>query len=157
MIHIYTYFTAPEPSTLSITADPDTQNGPVNPQKDIVNIHNHNAKDFWQMVYNELSESNQNTLAALLLVTATKPQDTGGAQTKEILDEVVKVTEVQYREKGREDGIQPAAHTILTSALSFQDVINNTVKFDPTGYSSIAWAIVSLGLTVCFLPPNKWK
>lgn len=109
------------------------------------------------MAYNELSESDRNTLATLLPATATKDQDTGGARTKEILDEVVKVTEARYREKGREDGIRPAAHTILTSVLSFQDVINNTVKFDPTGYSSIAWAIVSLGLTVCFLPPNKWK
>ena len=145
-----THFTAPEPSTSNITTDPDAQDGPSNSTDDILKINNHNATDLWQMAHDELSESDQNTLATLLPATATKPQDASGSRMKEILDEVVKATEAQYREKGREDSIRATAHKIIKSALSFQDVISNTVKFDPTGYASSAWAIVSLDLTVCF-------
>lgn len=100
------------------------------------------------MAYDELTESDQNTLATLLPAMTAEPRDAGRSRTKEILNQVVKTTEAQYMEKGRENGIRATAHRILNSALSFQDVVSNTMKFDPTGYASGAWAIVSLGLTM---------
>lgn len=143
-----THLTAPKPSTSNVTADPDAKSGPANPKNDIFKTHDHNAMGLWQMAYDELTESDRNTLAALLPATTTKAQDVSGERTKEILDGVVKATEAQYREKGGKDGIRATAHKILNSALSFQDVVSNIAKFDPTGYASSAWAIVSLGLTV---------
>ena len=143
-----TRFATPNPSTLNVTAAPDAKTCPANSKNDFLKANDHEAKGFWQMAYDELTESDQNTLATLLPATATKPQDAGGARTKEILDEVVKATETQYKEKGRKDGIRATAHKILNSVLSFQDVVSNIAKFDPTGYASSAWAIVSLGLTV---------
>lgn len=137
------------PSTSNVAADPDAKSGPVNPKNDISKANNHDTKDFWQMAYDELTESDQNTLATLLPAMTAEPRDAGRSRTKEILNQVVKTTEAQYMEKGRENGIRATAHRILNSALSFQDVVSNTMKFDPTGYASGAWAIVSLGLTVC--------
>ncbi|KAI9041045.1 NACHT and WD repeat domain-containing protein [Aspergillus affinis] len=137
----------PEPNP-GEDVDANVQNGPANPKNDILETSDHDVKDFWQMAHDELTESDRNTLAALLPSTAIKPQDADGARTKEILDGIVKATEAQYREKGEKNGFRVTAHKILNSALSFQDVISNTVKFDPTGYASSAWAIVSLGLTM---------
>ncbi|KAH8425539.1 ATP-binding protein [Aspergillus melleus] len=143
-----THLTAPKPSTSNVTADPDAKSGPGNPKNDIFKIHDHNAKGLSQMAYDELTESDPNSVATLFPATGIKPQDASDARTKEILDEVVKATEAQYRERGIKDGIRATVHKILNSALSFQDVVSNIAKFDPTGYASSAWAIVSLGLTM---------
>lgn len=99
------------------------------------------------MAYDELTESDPN----LFPLTGTKSGDAGNARTREILDEVVEATKAQYKKKQGKDGIRATADKILNSVLSFQDVLDNIVKFDPTGYASSAWAIVSLGLTVRFL------
>ncbi|KAB8213589.1 hypothetical protein BDV33DRAFT_184479 [Aspergillus novoparasiticus] len=143
-----TRLTAPKPSTSNITADPNEKSGCANPENDIFKTNDHDAKGFWQMAYNELTESDPNSVAILFPLTGTKPQDAGDARTREILDEIVKATEAQYRKKGGKDGIRATAEKILNSALSFQDIVNNIAKFDPTGYASSAWAIVSLGLTM---------
>ncbi|KAL4935443.1 hypothetical protein BDV06DRAFT_217427 [Aspergillus oleicola] len=140
--------TAPDSSTSKVTADPDANTARVNPENDISKTDDHDAKDFWRMAYDKLTERDRNTLATLLPAMTAEPQDAGCSRTKEILNQVVETTETQYREKERKDGIRAKAHRILNSALSFQDVISNTVKFDPTGYASSAWAIVSLALTM---------
>lgn len=145
-----TSLVTPRPNTSEPTTKVDAKSDPVHPRNDISKSDDHDAKNFWQMAYDKLTESDQDTLATLLPATAAKPQDVGRPRTEEILNQVVKTTEAQYREKGRKDGIRATAYRILNSALSFQDVVNNAVKFDPTGYASSAWAIVSLGLTVCF-------
>ncbi|GLA56262.1 hypothetical protein AnigIFM63604_006486 [Aspergillus niger] len=141
---------APKSSTSVVIADPDIKDSPANSKYDISQPcdSDHNTKGFWQMAYDELKESDPNSVAALFSLTGTKPQDAGDARTREILDEVVEAIKAQYREKGRKDGIRATAHKILNSVLSFQDVVSNIAKFDPTGYTSSAWAIVSLGLTV---------
>lgn len=41
------------------------------------------------------------------------------------------------------------ASSILKSVMTVQALGDVVVKFDPTGYASIAWAVVSFGLTVC--------
>ncbi|PYH66040.1 WD40 repeat-like protein [Aspergillus vadensis CBS 113365] len=141
---------APKSSTSVVTADPDIKDSPAISKYDISqpSDSDHNTKGFWQMAYDDLKESDPNSVAALFSLTGAKPQDAGDARTREILDEVVEAVKAQYREKGEKDGIRATAHKILNSVLSFQDVVSNIAKFDPTGYTSSAWAIVSLGLTM---------
>ncbi|GFN21443.1 WD40 repeat-like protein [Aspergillus tubingensis] len=139
----HTRLTALKPSTLNVTANPDAKGGPANSKYDISQTNDHDAKGFWQMAYDELTESDPNSIAVL---SGTKSQDVGNARTREMLDEVVKATKAQYQEKEGKDGIRATADKILNSVLSFQDVVDNIAKFDPTGYASSAWAIVSLGL-----------
>lgn len=40
------------------------------------------------------------------------------------------------------------ATKILESALTVKELVDATLKFDPSGYASCAWAVVSFGLTV---------
>lgn len=140
-------------STSDVTNDPDAKCSSHDFEiddfvADDSKAEDHDGKDHWQMAYDNLGEKDRITLATLFPTTATKHPDTGRLRTKEILDQVVEMTKTQYMENQRKDDIRATAHKILNSALSFQDVISNAVKFDPTGYASIAWAIVSLGLTV---------
>jgi hypothetical protein len=136
------------PSTSELTTTPGVKSSPANPEADNSKTDDYDASDHWQTAYDALSGSDQNTLATLLPAVTTEPQDAGRARIRGILDQVVKATETQYRENPRNDGIRATAHKILNSALSFKDVVSNAAKFDPTGYASSAWAIVSLGLTV---------
>jgi hypothetical protein len=138
----------PKPRASAIGAKRDAQSGSVDPQTDGSKTDNYDAKDHWQIAYDELSESDQKTLGTFLPTMTTEPQDAGRARTREILDQVVKATETQYKENPRKDDSRATAHKILNCVLSFQNVVDNAVKFDPTGYASSAWAIVSLGLTV---------
>jgi hypothetical protein len=140
--------TAPEPSTSNDTVRPAAKRGSAGLKSVDSFTDDHDANDYWQMAYDELTEGDRKTLRTVLPATATKSQDTGRARTKEILDQVVWATETHYRENQRKDKIRATAYKILNAALSFQDVVSNVVKFDPTGYASSAWAIVSLGLTV---------
>ncbi|KAL2825731.1 hypothetical protein BDW59DRAFT_161407 [Aspergillus cavernicola] len=138
----------PGPSTSELTTTRGAKSGPANPEADNSKIDDYDARDHWQTAYDALSESDQNTLATLFPAMTSEPQDAGRARTREILDRVVKATEMQYKENPRKDDVRATAHKILDCALSFQDVVDNAVKFDPTGYASSAWAIVSLGLTM---------
>ncbi|CAK41750.1 uncharacterized protein An13g03540 [Aspergillus niger] len=144
----HTYFITLKSSISNVTADLDAKGDPASSKYDSSQTNDHNTKDFWQMAYEALTESDPNSIAVLFPLTGTKSQDTGNARTREKLDEVVEATKAQYKEKQRKDSIQTTANKILNSVLSFQDVIDNIVKFDPTGYASSAWAIVSLGLTM---------
>lgn len=90
------------------------------------------------MAYNKLIESDLKGIAILFPLTGTKPQNAGDARTREILDEIFKATEAQYKKKGGKNSIWATAEKILNSALSFQDIVNNIAKFDPTGYTSSA-------------------
>jgi hypothetical protein len=137
-----------KPSEPATSGKPDAETGPVDVTNDSSKIDDHDAKNYWQMAYDELTEGDRKTLETLLAVTAAETQNAGRSRTKEILNEVIKATEAQYKAGQSRDGLRATAHKILHSTLSFQDVINTAVKIDPTGYASSAWAIVSLGLTV---------
>ncbi|KAH1596333.1 hypothetical protein KXX44_006640 [Aspergillus fumigatus] len=143
----YTPPTAPDLGSPKLSTEPDAKNGSVDIKIDSSKT-DYDAKDYWQMAYNELSKRDQDTLTTLLPATAADPQEAGRARTKEILNRVIKATKTQYSEAKGEDAIQATANKILSSAQSFQDVVSNAVKFDPTGYASSAWAVVSLGLTM---------
>ncbi|GLA13523.1 hypothetical protein AnigIFM62618_010512 [Aspergillus niger] len=143
-----TRLTAQKPSTSNVTTDQDAKDGAANSKYDIFQPSNDNTKGFWQIAYDALTESDPNSIAVLFPLTGTKSQDAGNARTRETLDEVVEATKMQYKEKAGKGGIRATADKILNSVLSFQDVVDKIVKFDPTGYASSAWAIVSLGLTM---------
>lgn len=64
----------------------------------------------------------------------------------------------EYQEKGRirirkstgEDvNIRKVSQRIIDATLSFKEVISAGVACDPAGHAASAWAILSLGLTVC--------
>ncbi|KAJ5726821.1 hypothetical protein N7493_005848 [Penicillium malachiteum] len=76
------------------------------------------------------------------------PLENGRARTKEILQQVIEATKSQYKENQRRDQFREKAQRILNCVLSFQDVVSSAVQFDPTGYASSAWGIVSLALTM---------
>ncbi|KAJ5225760.1 hypothetical protein N7468_006985 [Penicillium chermesinum] len=147
--------TTPDPVTPELATSPGANSDPAKAEADNSEAKKYNARDRWQMAYDALSESDRDTLATLLPVVTTAPQDAGRARTREIFDQVVKATETQYKEDSRKSGTRATAHKILNCVLSFQDVVDNVVKFDPTGYASSAWAIVSLGLTVGHLTDKK--
>ncbi|KAJ0423727.1 hypothetical protein BJY00DRAFT_43638 [Aspergillus carlsbadensis] len=107
-----------------------------------------NGSDHWEIAYDQLSDTEQTSLSRLLSTTPTQSDDSR-SRTKEILTQVLEVAEKQYEEyqQGR-TAIRATAHKILNSTLSFQDIISNVVRIDPTGHASSAWAIVSLGLTM---------
>ncbi|KAL4763396.1 NACHT and WD repeat domain-containing protein [Aspergillus foveolatus] len=118
------------PSTLELTTSPYAKSGLAGSKINDLETDNNNTKDYWQMAYNELTESDRNTLAIPFLAAATNHQEAGRGKTKEILEKVVKATEAQYKEDQNKNGIRANAFRIINSALMF------------------AWAIVSLGLTM---------
>ncbi|KAL4972605.1 hypothetical protein BDW66DRAFT_154582 [Aspergillus desertorum] len=122
----------PGPSLSNTTANPDAPSSTADPNNGLSQSDDHDARDHWQMAYDELTESDRNTLATLLLATPTKFPNAGRLRTREILDQVVRATETRYKEDQTRQ-IRETAHKILDSALSFQDVVSNAVKFDPTG------------------------
>ena len=84
------------------------------------------------------------------------------ARTVRKLEEVIRLTEQQYedyrngglkisRGPDKDINFRDIAHRILDATLSFKDIISAIATFDPTSHASSAWAIVSLGLTVCAL------
>jgi hypothetical protein len=136
------------PSSSGLITNPGARNGSGGPQADDSKPDNHDVKNYWQTAYDVLTESDRNTLTTLLPAITTELQDAGRSRAKDILGQAVKMTEMQYQESQRRNNIWAMAYKILNCALSFQDVVDNTVKFDLTGYALSAWAIVSLGLTV---------
>jgi hypothetical protein len=55
---------------------------------------------------------------------------------------------IEFHHNGKKKviNIRPAAYRILDEALCFKNIVDACLKFDPTGYSSSAWTIVSFGL-----------
>ncbi|KAJ5618683.1 hypothetical protein N7528_006794 [Penicillium herquei] len=133
----------------------DTNSDRVNshvykPNSDEPKADDGNAKDYWQMAYETLTETERNILVKHLpgIPATTEPLENGRARTKQILDQVIEATKSQYKDNQGKDGIREKAQKILNCVLSFQDVVKSALQFDPTGYASSAWGIVSLGLTM---------
>ena len=122
-------------------------------------------KDLWQIAYEKLSNEDQQLLSAdrPSLQSSQMVDHRKDARTLRKLEEVIQLTEQQYKDyrngglkitqgSGKEDiNIRDIAHRILDATLSFKDIISAIAVFDPTSHASSAWAIVSLGLTVCVL------
>ena len=110
----------------------------------------------WQVAYSKLTPSSQQILSSAQLT-----DDSSGrlVRTEQVLDQVIQATKDRYEacQKGGfpihqsrvgDINLRDVAQKILNATLSFKDIINTVVAFDPTGHASSAWMIVSLGLKV---------
>jgi hypothetical protein len=79
--------------------------------------------------------------------------DTEGnhSHTNILIDKVIRLTKEQYEiyQRNANGKLRDASHRIINAALSFKDIISAVAAFDPTHHAASAWAVVSLGLTVC--------
>jgi hypothetical protein len=68
-----------------------------------------------------------------------------------LISEVIQITEEQYeKHQQKANGtLRGSCQKIINAALSFKDIVSAVAAFDPTQHAASAWAIVSLGLTVC--------
>jgi hypothetical protein len=88
----------------------------------------------------------------LIVQSPAKSNDEGKhSHTNDLIDEVIWLTEEQYRQNQQkaDKKLMASCHKIINAALSFNDIISAVAAFDPTQHAASAWAIVSLGLTVC--------
>lgn len=128
---------SPRPSTIKTTQSTE----PFKPQ------------DLWQTAYDQLDEEKRRILST--------PKDTAGPNDKEnririedLIGQVISLTKEQYEEYQRNaDGkSRKYSRNIIDAALSTKDIIGAVATFDPTQHAASAWAIVSLGLTVYYIP-----
>lgn len=114
------------------------------------------ARDFWKEAWesDELGEAKRALLQGRSGVGKSKDQKPSRVNSIELVGLVIENTEakmVNYKARWGSDNGETSlrnAKSILFSALTFKDLLDNVVKFDPTGYCSAAWAVVSFGLTL---------
>jgi acetoin utilization deacetylase AcuC-like enzyme len=106
----------------------------------------------WKTAYNQLDDREQS-----ILLTVRRPaisNDEGNhSHTNDLINEIIRLTEEQYQQYQQKANkkLRASCHKIINAALSFKDIITAVAAFDPTQHAASAWAIVSLGLTVCKL------
>lgn len=116
-------------------------------------------QDLWQSAYDQLDPKEQCVLSKTPVPARPGSDEEKNSQTKAIIGEVIQTTTEQYekyqegglkirRSTGDDIDLRKLSHKIVNSALSFKEVINTVVGFDPTHHAASAWAVVSLGLTV---------
>jgi hypothetical protein len=106
--------------------------------------------DLWGTAYDQLDDEEQRILSTVR--SPTNLGDEGNhSQTDVLVGEVIRLTEEQYEEYQQKASgkLRVSCRKIINAALSFKDVISAVAAFDPTQHAASAWAIVSLGLTVC--------
>lgn len=122
-----------------------------------------NSKDLWQVAFEKLPGEDQQILSTqpVSAHSTISNNQNGYSKTLAVVDDVVQITGKQYEEYqngslkikwglGEKDiNLRDTMQRILNAALSFKDIISAVTAFDPTGHASSAWALVSLGLTVC--------
>lgn len=108
-------------------------------------------RDPWKSAFDQLGQEERDALK-----TGHVPSSTTDA-----LNNVIETTKEKYEEyqekggirvrksTGEEVNIRKVAKRIIDVTLSVKEVISAGVACDPTGHAASAWAIVSLGLTVC--------
>lgn len=116
----------------------------------------------WQTAYDQLDKTQQRVLTAVGV--AAQPSGYGyygfGLPTRQILDEIIQTTKEEYEEyqaggwkirglKGEDIDVRNVSERIINAASSVKDIVSTVMAFDPTSHAYCAWAIVSLGLTVC--------
>lgn len=72
------------------------------------------------------------------------------ASSKELLDEIIKVTEQKYEAcQQKSDGtFRKSSRKIIDAVLSYKEIIGAAAGLDPTQHAASAWAVVSLVLKV---------
>ncbi|CAG8412797.1 unnamed protein product [Penicillium salamii] len=104
-------------------------------------------RDLWKEAFEKLDAKHQTYLCV------------DGASSLDATNDVISTTRESYinwkktglkfhRANGDEVKIRDLAETILGAAMQFQNMIKAGAACDPTGYASMAWGVVSVGLTV---------
>jgi hypothetical protein len=108
-------------------------------------------RDFWAEAWNSDEVGEQRRA---LLEGRKEGEKPGQVNSRKLVDGLIAKTPdkmASYTARWGSDAEKTAlgrARSILVSALTVKDLIDNGLKFDPTGYGSAAWAVVSFGLTV---------
>jgi hypothetical protein len=121
-------------------------------------------EDLWSAAYGQLGSEEQRVLSEIQLSTASNDKD-NPLQTALVINEVIQLTEKQYENfQQRVNGsLRESCQNIINAALSFKDIIGAVAASDPTNHAASAWAVVSLGLTVCngfqswSVMANSWR
>jgi hypothetical protein len=106
--------------------------------------------DFWKTAYDQLDDEERRILSTSPI--STNLEDVGNrSQTHVLISEVIRLTEEQYENYQRKanENLRASCQKIINAALSFKNLISTTTAFNPNQHVASAWAIVSLGLTVC--------
>lgn len=119
------------------------------------------GKDLWKTAFDQLDKTQQHVLSAVGVASRPDGFSYGyGSPTRQILDDIIQTTKEDYEEyqagglkirglKGEVIDIRNVSERIINAASSVKDIVSTVVAFDPTCHAHCAWAIVSLGLTVC--------
>jgi hypothetical protein len=105
-------------------------------------------KDLWQTAYDQLDETQQQSL----LRTQSSPESKDkNARSRMLIDEIIQVTERQYEayQQKSDKTLRKASRKIIDALLSYREIICTVAGLDPTQHAASAWAVVSLGLKVC--------
>lgn len=112
--------------------------------------------DLWQRAFDDLEPKKQQLIKSILIPKSNKTIDSNDVNTDpgvvdrlKALNGVVETVKTQYEIDKGKSRIKEPAQKIIKAVLSFQDLIQAAVAFDPTGHATSVWAVVSLGLTVC--------
>lgn len=107
-------------------------------------------RDLWKVAFDSLDKCQRESLQNGASMNARDVNHT--------IDSVIKLTESEYKnycirgwhiEKGDKTKgtiMRIWAKEILCSAIRFKDIVDQGLKFDPSGYGTIVWAIVLGGL-----------
>ena len=116
-------------------------------------------RNLWQEAYDQISEKERDVLSHR---RAPDGDVNHQSPTISVVENVIQTTEKRYQEyqegglkirrsSGKDIDIRGSCQKIINAALSFKDVISAVSAFDPTSHAASAWAVVSLGLTVCYI------
>ncbi|CAG8910002.1 unnamed protein product [Penicillium egyptiacum] len=141
---------------------------PVNPapvptapvkQRDVVDSQGPSMHhDLWKSAYDQLYPEERDILSKER-VTAQRGNNEKNSHTVAVIDGVIQITKEQYKEyqqggikiqrsTGEDIDVRKLSRKILNAALSFKDIVNTVVSFDPTHHAASAWAVISLGLSM---------
>ena len=138
-----------------LAARPPAANQAVPPQGNNP-PHKKVARDLWSEAFVFLSQEDREVLRP-----AGRDGKPGHAISQRVaVEKVMELTEVKYEEycrrgwhtkKGdttKETNVRIKAKEIMCSALQFKDIVDEGLKFDPSGYSTIVWGVLSGVLTL---------
>ncbi|KAL3428820.1 hypothetical protein BDV09DRAFT_203834 [Aspergillus tetrazonus] len=134
-------------------AAPAKQDGAVDSQGPSI------PHDLWKSAYDQLDPEERGILSKIKPTYQSETDGRDRSQTVSVIDGVIQTTEEQYKryqqggikiqKSTREDiDIRELSRKIINAALSFKDIVNTAVSFDPTHYAASAWAVISLGLSM---------
>lgn len=105
-------------------------------------------RDFWAEAWNsdEVGEERRNLLRDDCAEEETDSQELVNGVIEHTQDKLATYTKRWGSDE--EKTAAGVARSILLSALTVKDLVDAGLKFDPTGYGSSAWAVVSFGLKV---------